>query len=124
MSSGKHTHKLKRHTYSNKESVYFCVLDCPFKVKVELALGKLTVCWRCGKSFNINEYALRLAKPHCMDCKKAKPNEIKEQPSYPGRLIVDDRGIPSTDDLINRLRKTIDHADLEQTIEVPDEDLL
>lgn len=63
-----HTHKLKRHVYKTGARTYFCVLDCPFRVACELALGKKAVCWRCGKDFIMNSYSITLAKPHCEEC--------------------------------------------------------
>lgn len=69
----RHVHKLKRHSYRSGSSIYFCALpDCSFKVSVPLALGKRTLCWRCGDSFTMTEYAIRLAKPHCEACHKPK----------------------------------------------------
>lgn len=66
-----HVHKFKRHVYESGYTIFFCTLpNCNYKVKKELTLGKLNVCWRCGKEFTMNEYALRLAKPHCPDCQK------------------------------------------------------
>lgn len=72
MSKHEHIHKLKRHVYGTGRAIFYCVLDCEFKTAVPLALGKKTTCWRCGKPFNMNEYSLRLVKPHCMECKKTK----------------------------------------------------
>lgn len=66
----KHLHKLKRHTYKNKEQVYFCANGCGFRVKTNLALGLVSECWRCGKPFTMTEGSIRLAKPHCVDCTK------------------------------------------------------
>lgn len=66
----KHIHKFKRHTYTNGEQVFFCVLDCKFKINVGLAIGKVTICNRCGKEFALNENSIRLAKPHCTACTK------------------------------------------------------
>ena len=69
----KHIHKLKRVRFKSGNSFYFCALpDCSFKVNPALALGKRSICWRCGESFIINEYALRLAKPHCDKCHMPK----------------------------------------------------
>jgi hypothetical protein len=63
-----HTHKLKRHSYKSGNAVYFCVDDCNFKIDVALALGKSSICWRCGSTFKLNTYSSKLAKPHCEDC--------------------------------------------------------
>lgn len=72
-----HVHKLKRLSYSTGNKIYFCVLpDCPYKVKVALALGKRTICWRCSESFIMNEYSIRLAKPHCENCHQSKSGDF------------------------------------------------
>lgn len=70
----RHVHKLKRHIYkSTGNAVYFCVDgDCTFKLDVGLSLGKSTVCWRCGDTFQMNQYSIRLAKPHCLKCHVSK----------------------------------------------------
>jgi len=75
MATQKHTHKLKRHTYKSGNQIYFCVLDCNYKISPALAVGKKSICNRCGLEFTMTEYAVRLAKPHCEACHK--PKDIK-----------------------------------------------
>ena len=61
-----HVHKLRRHKYSTGNSIYFCTLpDCNFKMDVALSLGKRSLCNLCGNEFIMNEYSIKLAKPHC-----------------------------------------------------------
>src|SRR4030095_10636533 len=67
-----HIHKLKRHVYSNGTKVYFCTNNCSFKVDVALALGKEVLCNICNEPFFMNEYSIKLAKPHCGNCGKTK----------------------------------------------------
>lgn len=68
-----HIHKLKRIIYKSGNRVFFCALpDCTFKINPALALGKRSICWRCGKDFILTDYCLRLAKPHCENCHKPK----------------------------------------------------
>jgi len=67
-----HTHKLKRHIYPNGTKVYFCILDCTFKVEAAFALGKVVLCNICNEPFPMNEYSIKLAKPHCNACGKMK----------------------------------------------------
>lgn len=100
MSTEKHVHKLKKHTFKSGNSVYHCVSDCPFKVSVGLALGKRVVCWRCGKIFPMNEYSLRLVKPHCDACKKPKDKLADEIKST---VILAPEPIAAVDDLRKRL---------------------
>lgn len=71
-----HIHKLKRHTYKTGNSVYMCTLpDCYFKSEVEFMLGKRVICNRCNEPFLMNQYALRLAKPHCPNCHNSNRKE-------------------------------------------------
>ena len=75
----KHIHKLKRLKYKSGSVIFFCSLpDCSFKINISLALGKRSICWRCGDTFIMTEYALRLAKPHCEKCHHPKNEEIGE----------------------------------------------
>ena len=71
-----HVHKFKRLIYKSGNAIFFCALpDCAQKINISLALGKRSICWRCGEEFIMNEYSLRLAKPHCDNCHK--PKKIK-----------------------------------------------
>lgn len=72
----KHIHKFKRLKYKSGNVIFFCSLpDCTSKINPALALGKRSICWRCGKDFIMSEYSLRLAKPHCDACHKHKKGE-------------------------------------------------
>lgn len=69
----KHVHKVKRLRFKSGNSMYFCTLpDCYFKLNPALILGKKVICWRCGEEFIMNEYSVRLARPHCERCHKTK----------------------------------------------------
>lgn len=68
----KHTHRLKRHKYSTGNAVYFCTLNCHFKIECPLALGMKSICNICGQEFTMSEYSIKLAKPHCERCSKIK----------------------------------------------------
>jgi hypothetical protein len=95
-----HIHKLRRHQYKTGTSVFFCADDCTFKIGVELALGKKSICWRCGNPFTMTPYSLRLAKPHCENCHKSKGNKnvpgIKLPEDYTG---PDRREVPTRREL-------------------------
>jgi hypothetical protein len=67
-----HVHKLQRQKYRNGTKVYFCILNCNYKIEVAFALGKETICHICGQQFTMNEYTVKLAKPHCQNCGKRK----------------------------------------------------
>lgn len=64
----KHIHRLKKHRYKTGVTVYFCTLDCNYKIEAAFALGKETICNICGKPFVMSEGSLKLVKPHCMNC--------------------------------------------------------
>jgi len=107
-----HTHKFRRHTYETGSKIYFCTLPkCNKKIKVGLALGKESICWRCGKEFVMNEYSVRLAKPHCEDCHKSKVEsngdihiERTVIPDFKSTLPTEATGVIGTS-LLDRLRK-------------------
>jgi hypothetical protein len=81
MTKSNHIHKYKRLRYKTGNIIFFCVLpDCSNKCNIALALGKRSICWRCGESFIMSEYALRLAKPHCDSCHKPKNGLIEVGP--------------------------------------------
>jgi len=77
----KHIHKLKMIKYKTGNKVFFCSLDCTFKISVQLALGKRSICWRCGESFIMTEYSLRLVKPHCPQCHQSKDKKEIIEPN-------------------------------------------
>lgn len=69
----KHIHKFQRKRYKNGTAAYICTQpDCYFKVLCEITIGKENICNRCGKPFLMNQYSIRLAKPHCPDCHESK----------------------------------------------------
>jgi len=88
--SEKHVHKFKRYTYkSTGNAVYFCALpDCNFKIGTEFALGKMCICWRCNQPFQMTQYSLRLAQPHCSNCHNNKKSD-KRKRSTDNDVIVD-----------------------------------
>lgn len=118
-----HIHRLRRHTYkATGNSVFFCTLsDCTYKIETQFSLGKETICWRCNKPFEMTTYAMRLAKPHCMDCHKS----IKGENSVSSKILdailpgsdIDRRTIPTRrsseiiikpEESINELRSKLD----------------
>lgn len=102
-----HVHKLKRHKYPTGNAVYFCILpDCHFKIEVALALGKRTLCNTCGEEFIINEYTLKLARPHCDGCGKVKVKDSSGEVRYVKKVankILAGVAENTTDSLRNRL---------------------
>lgn len=67
-----HVHKLKRHKYPGGTAIFFCILDCNFKIDAPFALGKQSICHLCGNEFTMTEASIRLTRPHCQNCGKFK----------------------------------------------------
>ena len=68
-----HIHRLKLHEYKSGTKVFFCTLpDCHFKIDRHLALGKRALCNLCGEEFLMNEFTIKLVKPHCPNCGKVR----------------------------------------------------
>lgn len=106
-----HICKFKRLKYKTGNTIFFCSLpDCNKKLNTALALGKRSICWRCGEPFIMNEYSLRLAKPHCENCHKPKNVNIKMD-----EIIQTDK-LPLYEELslIDRLQQTIKQAQPEE----------
>lgn len=120
-----HIHKLKRIKFKSGNAVYFCALDCNFKIQVPLALGKKTICWRCGEVFVMNEYSIRLSKPHCSSCHKSKdekkwihePLEVEKQAT---KELV---GVVAELSLADRLNKIIQNNRSANEIEGEEEEI-
>jgi len=121
MTKTTHIHKLKRLKYKSGNTVFFCALpDCNFKTNISLVLGKRSLCWRCGEPFIMNEYSLRLSKPHCDNCHKTKkevpwihePSEVEKEAT---------KELVESISLAERLNKTIQQAQKTTTEENEDE---
>lgn len=102
-----HVHKLKKHRYSSGNSVFFCILpDCHYKIDVPLSLGKRALCNICDAEFIMNEYTIKLAKPHCPNCGKVKVRDADGATRYVKKAankILTDIADNTTDDLRSRL---------------------
>lgn len=107
----KHVHKLKRHKYKTGNSVYFCILpDCHFKIDVPLALGKMTLCNICGNEFQMNEYTIKLARPHCSSCGKVRIKDEDGKVSYARKSvppIMESIAVEKANNLQDRLSSVI-----------------
>jgi ribosomal protein S27AE len=122
MTKTQHVHKLKRLKYKSGNTIFFCSLpDCTFKTNIALALGKRSLCWRCGESFLMTEYSLRLSKPHCDNCHKPKFDKIEFdnyvvaepegiKPSFPENRELKQGEIPNQMTLAERIRQSIHKA--------------
>lgn len=74
MKSDHKVHKYRRINLGKKGYVvYKCMLpNCPHFIRAELCIGRMSICWRCGKEFVMNEKTLQLVKVHCIECTKSK----------------------------------------------------
>jgi hypothetical protein len=111
----KHTHKFKRLKYKSGNVIFFCALpDCNTKIAIPLALGKRSICWRCGSEFIMNEYSLRLAKPHCDNCHKPKRFETIIDDSPEALVVAQNEVNKLTLSLSDRLSQTIQQANKDE----------
>lgn len=104
-----HIHKLKRHRYKNGTTVYFCIDNCGFKIGCEFSLGKVVKCNKCDQPFQMNEYSIRLAKPHCINChnKKNKSNaNTMERESRPTINKLADNTISDLSSRLSSINQT------------------
>lgn len=106
-----HTHRLKKHKYPTGNAVFFCTLpDCHYKIEAPLALGKRTLCNLCGNEFIMNEYTIKLTKPHCLDCGKVKVKDKDGKDRYVKKVsskILVGVAVDTSQDLRSRLDGTI-----------------
>lgn len=78
MAKSEHIHQLRSKKYKTGQKFFYCIgEDCAYKINADLALNKKSLCNQCGKPFNLTQYSMRLAKPHCDACHnyKIKNNE-------------------------------------------------
>lgn len=109
----KHTCKFKRLRYKSGNVTLFCTdPDCNKKINPALAVGKRCICWRCGEEFILNEYSIRLSKPHCVNCHKGKDSSnFSEETTDLSHLKSDMKNlIEPTTSLSERLSNTIREA--------------
>jgi hypothetical protein len=110
MKTEKHIHKFKRLRYKSGNEIFFCALpDCNQKLSTALALGKRSMCWRCGEAFIMNEYSLRLSKPHCDGCHRPK-KDLTLQEQIAEDTVLDGIAKIEHPSLLDRLNQTIQQA--------------
>lgn len=76
MPAQNHTHKYKkvRLKANKKFEVWACQLNCSHYLQKEFLPGKLSICWKCLKEFELTKSLIK-AKPTCKECKITK--EVK-----------------------------------------------
>lgn len=76
-----HTHRYERKVLGkNGYTVFRCNLpDCMHYIAATLAEGKKTICNRCGCEMILDKRAIKLEKPHCVDCIETKKSEAHDK---------------------------------------------
>lgn len=101
----RHIHKLKLHKYSTGRKIYFCTLpDCNYKAAPALVVGKRALCNICGEPFILNEYAIRLVKPHCEGCHRSKDKKT-------GDIKLEIHGVIPMDNYIENRNNELNELD-------------
>ena len=77
----RHTHKYHKVNMGHKKPyiVYACALPhCRHYVVQNAAIGKMTICWKCGNEFilNRNSDGTVNAKPICPECKQGTQKKV------------------------------------------------
>lgn len=94
-------------------------MNCPFKVDVPLALGKVVLCHVCDLPFTMNEYSVKLAKPHCTSCGKIQVKDASGKRKFVSKnrmgVIASEVAQSSADNMKQRLGVVMDKQ--------PDEDI-
>lgn len=104
-----HVHKLKRHTYKTGTKVFFCTLpDCNYKITVQFALGKKCICNLCNAEFTMNEYSVKLAKPHCQNCSKVKVTDENGVSKFVRPNTVDIRETVEAKESVSNLKSRLE----------------
>lgn len=76
----KHTHQYVRIKIGKNKRIEFkCSVDgCVHHIRPELAIGRNSICYRCGNTFVLDKANMQLARPHCDVCTDSpKVNEVK-----------------------------------------------
>ena len=60
--------------------VYQCALNCSHYLIPTLVIGKLCLCWRCLKPFELKRSNLKV-KPTCKDCKLVRESQKEKSES-------------------------------------------
>lgn len=115
MSVVKHIHKLRRHKYPNKTVIFFCTLDCNYKVEAALSLGKEVLCNQCNEPFTMTEYTTKLSKPHCSNCGRKEVKDSDGKKYYISKREAKLIAATAADD-VNNLRSRLDSLTKDEEI--------
>jgi hypothetical protein len=75
-------HKYRRIQWRSRQvkgepyTIFKCMLPgCTHYVPRDLVVGNESLCWVCGKTFQMTYASTYLAKPHCPNCIKGKEGD-------------------------------------------------
>lgn len=116
-----HVHMLKKHKYKTGVEIFFCTLNCNYKVEAPLALGKECACNICGEAFFIDALSIKLIRPHCINCGKkividadGKKSFVRKEKKVKINISMDDvnNSIRSLDgDSNNSVNQVVDNSE-------------
>jgi len=86
--AAKHTHKyiLRDGGHHKEYLVYACDFgDCTHYLPAEKAVGRDTVCWRCGDTCKVPRMRAQryMKRPHCISCTKTYQSKLPKPSSKP-----------------------------------------
>lgn len=71
----KHIHKYIRVKIGNHIEYKCALAGCPHHLRIELVVGRFSLCNECGNKFTMTKYSIRRAKPKCENCIQHKEKE-------------------------------------------------
>jgi len=77
MAKEKHVHQYKK---IKKSEIFRCIKPgCRHYLRKEFAIGAISICPRCGGTFQLNNRNMKLEMPHCADCTQRRNQSELEQ---------------------------------------------
>jgi hypothetical protein len=113
-SDKEHIHKFCKHKYDTGVEIYFCTLNCNYKIEVPFALGKEVLCNICTEPFTMTKKDLKLKEPHCLNCGRKEVKDEDGKKHYVRRVssrVLTSIAIDTTSALSSRLREITGNAD-------------
>lgn len=108
-----HIHKFTKHKYPTGVDVYFCTLNCNFKIEVPFALGKEVLCNICNEPFTMSKRDLSLKEPHCRNCGRKEVKDADGRKRYVRKVssrVLTSIAVDTTHNLHERLRTITSNA--------------
>ncbi|HEY4698981.1 MAG TPA: hypothetical protein VIH27_01220 [Nitrososphaerales archaeon] len=74
----KHIHRYVRIKIGRNQRIeYKCSIPgCTHHVREELAIGRESLCYRCGNVFFLDKENMKLTRPRCINCKQSSNQTI------------------------------------------------